>query len=136
MGAVHELEVWLEKGLDSDAQAIDGCLAKRAQEIWVQVVGVCLEGYLLEVIEGILMCEGIEEGEYFIWEEERGGAATDVNGLDIEIGEEVGLQGEFAMDGIEEVLFTGEGCGEMEVAVMTFLSAKGDVDIDSCHDYI
>jgi hypothetical protein len=117
--------------LCAEADAIDAVLAEEGGAGGVEGVGVGFDGEFGKVLGGdggvdkghkSLQALGIEEG----W-----GAAADEDGLRGKRAEVLEVEGDFAFEGIKECVGLIEVSGErIEVAVVTFGGAEGDVDIE------
>ena len=82
VAAVHHPQAVVVEGLDADGEAVDARAAQSGEVVGRQVVGVGLDGHLLENGVGAPLEDAVDEALQRLGRAERGGPAAEVEGAE------------------------------------------------------
>lgn len=136
VSAVHPLKVLFEEALDAEAQSVDAEGLPGNQCRWLDVVGICFEGDLGIGGDMVMFVDAFQQLAEFPFGEQRGGAATEVDGFEGVCGPIGCSSGQFRLHGFQQGGFMVQGGGEVEIAVMAGLFAEWNVEIEAGHGFV
>lgn len=134
VAAVHHPQAVVVEGLDADGEAVDARAAQSGEVVGRQVVGVGLDGHLLENGVGAPLEDAVDEALQRLGRAERGGPAAEVEGAE-RLAVELAQTGvELAEHRLGHRLQELEAGALVEVAVGAEALAEGDVEVDAGHN--
>lgn len=82
MCAVHPLQVMVEETLNAEAESVDAKCTPGFECRDLNIVGICFQGDLRVGGDSIMFVYGLEQGGEFGFGQQRGGAASKVDGIE------------------------------------------------------
>ena len=134
MAAVHQPQAGVVERLDADRQTVDTGASQRLEIVGRQVVGIGLEGGLLDLRAVEELRGVVQEPFQRLGRTERRSSAAEIAGPDGFLTEVVATGLHFAVHGLDE---RGHAAGSdllEEVAVGAYALAEGDMKVESGHN--
>ena len=134
MPAIEEAQVFRIEALHPHAHPVEGKTAKHPGEGVVHIVGIRLHRDFRVGRNGIEAVYGLEDSLKIFGGKLRRGASAQVDGCYRFSFQIVFAQGELAAQGLRVAMLQPAVCGGVKVAIDATCLAKGDVDVNACHD--
>lgn len=134
--AVQQVKNAIVEGLDTNTQSVDSQCFQCEKVISGKLFWVGFQCKLHIVVEGVESVELVDDSFQFAGGTQRRGAATEVKRVDVAAGQKVLPEFNFFDKGVPIGRFQPVGCDGVKGTIDALLFAKGNMNVDACHNSI